>query len=178
VNLLETDGFALGVGIGFERYNLHDIDSRNPDLSLTTYRPGAVAAVALAPDWAVFVGGHALLSNPEPKRDGIESSGFVRGSDAELDFAWAYQSEGGGESRDPAAAPTRGKRTSSAGRTKKHSTSGNSIAFGASYDFTYRLSGFGISHHFPGFQIGLHWYPSADRNPVLPILAGGGSVSF
>jgi hypothetical protein len=52
------------------------------------------------------------------------------------------------------------------------------IAAGVSYDFTFDLLGFGMSHHWPNFQVGFHYYPKADNDRAIPILAGGGTFTF
>ncbi|MBL6989238.1 MAG: hypothetical protein ISR65_05650 [Bacteriovoracaceae bacterium] len=54
----------------------------------------------------------------------------------------------------------------------------NAVAIGATYDTTYSLWGFGISHYLKNFHLGVHYYPKAEQDKYIPIVAGSGSMQF
>jgi len=153
VSLVDYPSFAAGLTLGYETYNYQDINSSNPDLRVNSWLPGAVTAFELLPRLALFVGGNLNFTSATLKSDGIVTSGYVRGVSLGSDISWAY---------NPA----------------KKRKIGNVLSAGASFDVTYKIVGFGFSHHWPGFHVGIHYYPNADRYKVQPIIAGGGSVSF
>lgn len=172
-SLIDTQYFALAATFGFETYNYRNFSGTNPDLRVTSYLPGAVASVALADPLALMVGGTYNLSSTELITEGIATSGYVRGATGEIDLALAYNRlfDGG-----DGAAPEGGGAKAKAPR--KRSSLGNSIAVGVSRDFNYDLWGIGISHHWNGFQLGVHYYPGATKYNVIPIIAGGGSMDL
>jgi hypothetical protein len=152
LQLLDFDGFALALTMGWEHYNLNNIVPTNPDLAVTSWQPGGVTAFSLDPQLALFVGGHLNLTNVDFNSNGVESSGYVQGFFMESDLSWAYN--------------------------PKKKSIGNALSAGVTYDFTYKIYGIGISHHWPGLHLGIHYYPNADQYKVQPILAGGAVVDL
>lgn len=160
VSLLDFPEFALSPTFGFETYNLRDIQDSNPDLRVTSWQPGLVAAVSLIPDTvAVITGGRLNFTNQRLVTGGIEKSGFLRGASFGADLSFLYNPP----QAEKKGGPKRG---------------GNAFSSGFTYDVNYKLFGFGISHHWPGFQLGIHYYPAADKQSLLPIIAGGGSIAL
>lgn len=153
LSLIDYYGFALGVFAEASTYNLSNFSSANPDVRVFSLMPGLITAFALDDSLALFVGGNWNYTAPRTLSTGTVTSGFVRGIGLESDLSWAYN-------------PKSGRRV------------GNVISTGLSYDITYRIFGVGLSHHWPGFHVGIHYYPNATRNQFLPIIAGGGSVDL
>lgn len=152
VALLDFPNFALAATMSWENYNYKDISTLNPNIDVTSWMPGLVSAFALSDTVAWFLGGNLNVSEITVQSNSIESSGLLKGATIQSDLSWAYN---------------------------PHKNSiGNVLAVGASYDITYKIYGIGFSHHWPGFQIGLHYYPNADERKVLPILVGGGSIQL
>lgn len=151
ISVLDTHGFAAALTMGWQHYNLHDLDTRNPNVDITSYLPGAVTSFALLDELALFTGGNLRLSKvstqPGANASATYESGLVRGGTIGSDLSYAYQF---GE---------RGV--------------GNVISAGAIYDFTYRTYGVGLSHHWRGFHLGATYYPGADQYPIVPIVSGG-----
>ena len=147
VSLASTSDFACALTFTAEAFNYDTISSNNPNYTVVTYQPGAVAAYAIIPNLAVFAYGDLSLSHPDPITSGIDTAGYVSGSLIGSDVSWAY----------------------SPGKKRI----GNAVSAGVTYDLTYQIFGFGVSHHWPGYQVGLHYYPNATQYKVQPILAGG-----
>jgi hypothetical protein len=154
LSLVDSGAFAMALTGEYQAYNYRDISSSNPDLSVRSVMPGLVTAFELVDRLALFAGGNLNFTNVELRTSGIETSGYVRGAQVESDLSWAY------------GAPSRRRAIS------------NVLSAGATYDVNYKIYGVGVSHHWPGFHIGLHYYPNADQYKVLPIIAGGGSVDL
>ena len=150
--VLDFPEFAAGLSLGYETYNYHNINASNPDMSVTSWQPGGVVAFEALPDVAVFFGGNLNFSSYQLVTEGIETSGYVRGAGLESDLSWAYN--------------------------PKKKSLGNVLSGGVTYDLTYKIAGFGVSHHWSGFQIGIHYYPNASQYRVQPILAGGTSIDL
>ncbi len=155
LNFLDTEDMALSAIVGWDHYNYNDISATNPDLAVTTWSPGLVYGYALAPRFAWFAKGVLNYSDVTLVNDGIETSGLMRGANIGSDVSWAYGSKG-----------------------TKSKELGNVLSTGVSYDVSYKIFGVGLSHHWGGFQLGFHYYLNADKNAILPIIAGGGSVSL
>jgi hypothetical protein len=170
VSLVDLPGFALSPYVGWESYNYHNISDSNPDLAVMSYLPGMVAAIELDPTLAWFIGGNLNFTKTQLVTSGIETSGYIQGATGGSDLSWAYNYEGGEETPQP----RRGRASSRARR----SAVGNVLSAGVTWDFTYKIFGVGISHHWPGFHLGVHYYPSVTHYPVQPIVAGGGSFDF
>lgn len=151
LRLFAQEESALALTFGVESYNPSDFSAQSADLRVTSYQPGMVFALALHPRLAWFVGGNYSFTQIQIPR--LES-GFVRGARAGSDLTWMY---------------------GDAGRRQRV---GNAVSIGSSYDFTHQIYGVGLSHHWPGFQLGIHVYPNASESKYLPILAGGGAVYF
>jgi hypothetical protein len=199
LSVIGLDKFALTPFVSFETYNLKDVYTSNPDRRFTSWQPGVVTALELFPELSVAIGGNLNYQRPEPLTEGIETSGYLRGAMAEIDLSWAYLTSGGSsggaqpredsgtnpeedytahDSTGRALAQTRGARKSAPRTSTGKLNIKNAVSAGVSYDFTYDLVGLGISHHWKGFQLGVHYYPTADRYKFLPIVTGGGSVDF
>ncbi len=152
ISLLDYQEFALALTLGLEHYNYHDIDDRNPDLGVTTWQPGAVTSFAILPTLAWFWGANLNISNSTLKTSGIQTSGYVTGAVLESDLSWAYN--------------------------PKKKGVGNVLSGGVSYDMTYSILGVGVSHHWRGLHVGIHYYPNADQYRVQPIITGGAAVDL
>ena len=154
VSLIQYPDFAAAVTVGYQNYNLNDIYAFNPDLRVSSWQPGLTTSFALLNNVALFVAGNLSYDSITLFTDSTTSSGYQHGAQAESDISWAYNP------------PSSHRRIS------------NVLSAGFSYDFTYKLIGYGISHHWPGFHIGIHYFPNAAEYRVQPILAGGGSIDF
>ena len=105
------------------------------------------------PYFAVFIGGNLSYSSSNiPDSSQIQSSGLLQGTQVESDFSWAYNPH--------------------------KSTLGNVLSEGISYNSTYNFYGVGLSHHWRGFQLGVHYYPNASNLKVFPIIAGGAVIDL
>lgn len=155
-SLIDQPVFAFALTGAYQTYNLSDFSALNPDVQVQAYQPGAVAAVELLPSLAWFVGGNLNFTQRTLTTQGVQTSGLVQGARGETDLTWEYSGGGSG----------------------KRKRQGNALSAGVSYDFSYKLYGVGLSHHWPGFHLGVHVYPDASENKVQPILAGGGSIQF
>ena len=149
--LVDYPSFALAVTGSFVQFNYQDIDPRNRDFAVSSLLPGVIAAVEVAPALAWFIGGNLNYTSQS-----LVTSGYMTGASIGSDLSFAYNAL---------------KKT----RTKGL---GNAVSAGVSYDLSYKLAGLGISHHWPGFHLGIHYYPGADRYAVRPIIAGGGVWKF
>ncbi|HLD99010.1 MAG TPA: hypothetical protein VJB59_02060 [Bdellovibrionota bacterium] len=158
VSLVDYPEFAFGLTLGYSTYNYRDIDRSNPDLSVASWLPGAVAAFEVLPSVAWFVGGNLNYTQANLISDSVTTSGYLRGANVESDLSWAYNPQ---------------KKRKNGGLSV-----GNVVSAGISYDLSYKMLGLGLSHHWPGFHLGVHYYPSAAEYPLQPILAGGGAVQF
>jgi hypothetical protein len=152
LSILDYDTFASALTLGWEHFNLNDIDSRNPDLSITSWQPGMVTSFLLHPQLAWFVGGNLNFTNVDLETSELKTSGAMHGFELASDLSWAYN--------------------------PKKKGIGNVLSSGVSYDFTYHLFGVGISHHWPGFHLGFHYYPNATKYKLQPIIAGGIAVDI
>jgi membrane protein DedA with SNARE-associated domain len=151
-SLLDFKEFALGFNLNYQMYNMADVSLTNPSATITAWQPGLIAAVALHPQIAVFVAPTLNFSQTSVSTTNLMTSGFVRGASINTDISWAYN-------------PHKNK-------------VGNVLSVGTSYDFTYLIYGVGVSHHWPGFHLGIHYYPNASGYNVLPIIAGGAVVDL
>lgn len=152
ISFIDYPDFAFALTGGWQRYNYKDIAVANPDVSVESWQPGVVTAVAVLPSLAWFVGGNLNFTQATLITDSIVTSGYTQGAAVESDLAFAYN--------------------------PKKKRIGNVLSAGVSYDLTYKLLGVGISHHWPGFHFGVHYYPAADQYPLRPIIAGGGTMQF
>lgn len=151
LSMFDYESFACALTGGYESYNYKDLYSGNPDVTVTSWLPGAVFSFALLDRVALAVGGNLRYSSEKSNTPGVEASGFVHGARVETDLSWAYNPK----------------------NEKKKNTLGNVLSPGMSYDVTYKLVGVGLSHHWPGFQLGFHYYPAAKSNQLQPIISGG-----
>lgn len=150
LNILKFDSFAFALTGGYETYNYQDIFPTNPDIQVTTLQPGMVESIAFSNEFAWLVGGNLSFLKGESKS--VLTSGYVHGANVGSDISWAYNPQRKGI--------------------------GNVLSTGITYDITYKLFGYGISHHFPGLQLGIHYFPAATRYKFLPIINGGAVIDL
>lgn len=151
---LYSDAFwALALTFGWQHYRFKDIDSSNPDGDVTSYQPGGVVAFAITPVFGMFLGGHADMSNIKINVDRITHTALQQGGQVEADLTYAYSLPEGDQSL-------------------------KLISVGVNYDFLYKLTGFGLSHHWSGLQLGAHYYPKATSKAWYPIIIGGASFQI
>lgn len=153
VSLVDRREFAAGVTLGYTTYNYKDIAVGNPDLRVSSYLPGVITAFSPIENVALFVGGNLNYTSTNLLTSGIATSGYTTGARVGSDISYAYN-------------------------PKNKKGVGNVVSAGVSYDMTYELVGFGLSHHWPGFHFGIHYYPNASQYRVQPILAGGAVVEL
>ncbi len=153
ISLWDHPSFAIALTAGWQHYNYKDIDASNPDLKVSSWQPGGVVAFGLLRELALFTGASFDITKTNLVTSGIETSGYIQGAQLGSDLAWAYN-------------------------PKSKKGVGNVLAAGVTYDVTYGIIGFGLSHHWHGFQLGIHYYPNATQYRVYPIIAGGGSVDL
>ena len=144
VPLIEYPTFIASVFVGWDHFNLNTYDKTNPNMKIRAWQPGIVTGYEITPDMAFFVGGNFNATNKEIPNN-IRTSGYSRGAQLEVDWSWLY---------NPASSRL----------------GDNAISAGATYDFTYSLVGFGVTHHWPTFELGMHYVFNADRYRVLPLL--------
>lgn len=147
LSLLDFPGFAVGIYLGYQYVNLNDISSSNPALGLSTWMPGGVIGTEIMPYLALFFGGNLSYPNFDPSALSLSTSGYIQGSQLESDLSWAYN-------------PQKNK-------------TGNVLSSGFTYNTTFNFYGVGISHHWPGFHFGIHYYPNAAVFKFVPILSTG-----
>ena len=147
LSILDFKDFAFGLTAEYETYNLKDQAVGNPDLQISSWLPGAVASYELLPQLALFAGGTLNFSQAILNVSGTQTSGFVQGARGESDISWAYNPHKKGV--------------------------GNVLSAGATYDFTYQIYGLGISHHWRGLHLGVHYYPNATLYKLQPMISGG-----
>ena len=152
VSLLDFPGLAAGFYLGYQNTNLNALSAANPAISLSTFMPGMVIGMEMLPHFAWFLGGNLSYTNASVPTSGLDVSGFLQGGQIGSDFSWAYNS---GESQV-----------------------GNVLSAGFSYNSTFGIYGVGLSHHWRGFHVGLHYYPNANNLKVMPILSGGAVVDI
>lgn len=154
LSLLDTEAFAMAFVAGYETYNYRSYAPSNPDIRIHSFQPGLVMAYQMAdPSFACFNGLTFNVSEVRLQSEGIEKSGYIKGTQVGMDCAWEYN--------PPAKARV-----------------GNVLAAGVNYDFNYGIYGLGLSHHWPGFQLGIHYYPLAQKYRILPIVGVGLGVAF
>jgi hypothetical protein len=150
VPLIEYPTFVASAYVDYESYNPHNIDDTNPDMRLNRWQPGLITGYEIAHDMAVFLGGNfSFGKDPIPVRT---TSGYMKGAQVEVDWSWLYNPS-----------------TSRLGD--------NALSAGVTYDLTYSLLGFGATHHWRNFSLGLH-YTIADRARFLPIFGFNVAAGF
>lgn len=112
-----------------------------------SYNPGIVFSYAPIDELAFITGGNLMLATSSDYKTKTINA-FFPGHTTNFEIAYMYD-----------------------GRTN-----GKSIAIGSSYDFTYKLFGYGISHHWKSFQLGVHVVPKAKESDIMPIIVAGGAV--
>lgn len=173
LSMVDAPVFAIAPTLGFENYNLHDISSEYPDMRVTSWLPGlTMAAATPLSNVVVFAGGNLNITKTDLATGSSDKSGAVRGASLGSDISWAYNPQ------EPDQVPKTAAQTGAKAQPRKRQGVGNVLSTGATYDVTYRIFGVGISHHWQGFHLGIHWYPNATKHNILPIVSGGGSVEF
>ncbi len=154
LGFLDFPGFAGGFYVGYQYLNLNDLSSTFPSVGIGAFTPGGTIGVEILPDVALFLGGHLYYPNTDPTPYVNGPSGYLPGSEFGADLSWAYFKS-------------------------RNKTSGVYIlSFGATYNNTYGFYGVGISHHWRGLHLGVHYYPNVSRLRFQPILAGGAQFDF
>lgn len=152
LGLLDFPGLAAGLYVGFQSVNWNNISPSNPSITVNSWMPGGVIGIEVLPWVAVSFGGNLYYSSNDSSNAGIVTAGFLKGAQVESDISWAYH--------------------------PKDDKMGNVVAGGVSYNSTYDILGFGVSHHWRGLQLGFHYYPNAGSLKVLPILQGGATFEL
>lgn len=141
VPLIEYPTFMTTAYVAFESSNPHTIDDSNPDNRQSRWQPGLVTAFEIEDNLAFFLGGNFDFgADPVPV---TTTTGYLKGARVEADLSWLYNPQ-----------------SSRLGR--------NALSMGVTYDTTYELLGFGVTHHWDSFTLGVH-YTLADRSRFLPI---------
>lgn len=153
VPLVEYPTFIASAFVNFSHFNYHHLDSANPSVARTSWQPGLVTGYEINDDQVFFVGGNFDLTKDEVPANYREKSGYARGAQIEADWTWLYNP------------PT-------------SRLADNAISAGATYDFTYKIVGVGMTHHWPTFQLGFHYYLNADHYKFLPIVNVTAGISF
>ncbi len=153
VPLVEYPTFIASAFINFSHFNYHHLDSANPSVARTSWQPGLVTGYEIDDDQVFFVGGNFDLTKDEVPANYREKSGYARGAQLEADWTWLYNP------------PT-------------SRLADNAISAGATYDFTYKIVGVGVTHHWPTFQLGFHYYLNADHYKFLPIVNVTAGIQF
>jgi hypothetical protein len=150
VPLIEYPTFVASAYVDYESYNPHNIDNTNPDMRLNRWQPGLITGYEIAHDMAVFLGGNfSFGKDPIPVQT---TSGYMKGAQVEVDWSWLYNPS-----------------TSRLGD--------NALSAGVTYDLTYSLLGFGATHHWRTFSLGIH-YTIADRARFMPIFGFNVAAGF
>lgn len=144
-SLLHTPSFALGGSLYYQSVNLQKISPLNPPVFWNTWIPGVHSVFLITPRLATFVSLSFLLSSIN--RSGWNTqSPFLSGNDVKADLAWLYLQKG---------------------------RESQILATGISYNGVSSLFGIGLSHHWRRLHIGIHFFPKAKEQRLLPILVGG-----
>ena len=151
-SLFDNRQFAIGAYLGYQMVNLNNLAPANPSVTLSAWMPGATVAVEVLPAVAMFFGVQLFYPNMNIINSEIDSSGYLAGAQVETDVSWAYNPHQG------------------------HAA--NALSGGITYNTTFSFYGLGISHHWPGFQLGIHYYPNAQNLKVLPIFSAGGALNI
>ncbi len=168
VSVIRSERFAAAVFVSYENYNLTALSSLNPSVQIESWQPGGVIGLAISDAFAVFATGRYDASQSTSLLTGAAVSGYTHSTSVGLDLSWAYQ-RNSGNSENP---------ESQSDSPSRLVAMGNVLSLGSTYDFGYEIPGVGISHHWPGFQLGLHYYFKTNSNSVLPIFAGGMSFDI
>jgi len=155
INIVDLEEWAAALTFDWSKFDLTSISGRTVG-EVTSYGPGAVLSWGFYETLSWTNGIKLIKRNLTGTELGAEVSGLFEGTRFMSELAWLYDE--GGE--------------------KKEERNPKALAFGISYDVTYEIFGFGLSHHWPGFQLGFHYYPSADDDKWFPIINGGGTVYF
>lgn len=150
VPLVEYPTFVASAFVDYQTSNPHHYDDTNPDTWIKRWQPGLVTGYEITPDVAFFLGGNFDFGKEAPPI--VTTSGYLKGAQVNAEWSWLYNPS-----------------TSRLGN--------NALALGIKYDFTYSLFGFGFTHHWRNFELGVH-YTFADRSRFLPIAGFSFGSSF
>jgi hypothetical protein len=153
LSLLDFPGFAVGLYLGYQNVNLKNLSDSNPSIHFSSWMPGGTIGIEVLPNVAWFLGGNLFYANTDlPSSSTFQSSGFLQGSQIETDVSWAYNPHG--------------------------NNTGNVLSGGFTYNTTFEFYGVGVSHHWKGFQLGIHYYPNANNLKVYPIASVGATFEI
>jgi hypothetical protein len=150
VPLVEYPTFIASAFVDYTTFNANHYDESNPDEWTKRWQPGLVTGYEITPDIAFFLGGNfsfGKATNPI-----MTTSGYLHGATANMEWSWMYNPS-----------------TSRLGN--------NAISLGIKYDFTYSMLGFGFTHHWKAFELGVH-YTFADRSRFLPMFGFNVGANF
>lgn len=153
VPLIEFPTFIASAFVNWDTFNLNNFDETNPDQRITAWQPGIVTGYEMTDDMAFFIGGNFNATSTDIIRENIRTSGFAHGARVNFDWSWLYN-------------------------PPSSRLADNALSAGVNYDLTYKHLGFGITHHWPTFQFGLHYVLNADRYRVMPILNVSSGFTF
>jgi hypothetical protein len=142
VPLVDFPTFVASVFVDYQSFNPRSYDDTNPDMRVQQWQPGIVTGYEITPDMAFFIGGN-INSSKDPGKI-IVTSGYMKGAQLNMEWSWLYNPE-----------------SSRLGN--------NALSLGMKYDVTYSLFGFGLTHHWKNFDLGVH-YVFADKSQFIPIL--------
>ncbi len=152
--LLDLPGLAVGAGLGLQSVQLSHLTGQNTNQVISALLPQLTLGFEVAPHWALFLGGQLYLANQTPNANSVLGAGMMQGTEVEADLSWAYQPH------------------------PEEERIGNVLSMGYSYNTTYQFYGVGISHHWRGLHVGIHYYPNATFYQLSPILSGGASFDI
>jgi hypothetical protein len=155
LSFLDTENWAAAATFEWAELDLENVRGERV-ATVTQYGPGVVVSTSITDVLSWTNGVKVIRRTVEGSEANAIKSGINQGTTYQSEIGWLYQD-----------APKKGNRGGA-----------RALATGISYDTTYKLFGVGISHHWPGFQLGVHYYPGADEKKWIPIIVGGGSISI
>jgi hypothetical protein len=150
VPLIEYPTFIATAFVDYNTFNAHHYSETNPDEWTKRWQPGLVTGYEITPDIAFFLGGNFNFGKKTSPI--MTTSGYLRGAQANMEWSYLY---------NPSSSRL----------------GNNAISVGMNYDFTYSMFGFGLTHHWKAFELGVH-YTFANENRFLPIFGFNVASSF
>lgn len=90
LKVVDTPSFTLAATAEYETFNYNTIAPTNPSLQVTSWLPGLVAGIEVLPQVAWFVGGNLNILSQNLITSGVQTSGYVHGSQVESDLSWMF----------------------------------------------------------------------------------------